>query len=126
MSINRKPPKPYKAVKSEFIKEKIRKADFDDEERKKYIHALIWLEKCVLEDKPAGWPTGMALKNIQEEHRKEFNIISKELKPEKHKRKRIKQIVEATEESLEPDEYKLDEIIERLENKQAWNQISKE
>ena len=123
MSITRKPPKPYKAVKSEFIKEKIRETDFNDEEGRKYIHALIWLEKMVLPGRAAGWPTGMALNGIKDEYRKEYNIIKRELKPEKFKRQRIKKIVEAIEENLEPEEYKLDEIKERLENKQGWKKI---
>lgn len=123
MSVTAKPPKPYKAVKSEFIREKIRKTDFDDEEGRKYIHALIWLEKMVLPGRAAGYPTGMALNGIRDEYRKEYNIISRELKPEKHKRKRIKKIVEAVEESLEPEQYKLENIRDRIENKEAWKNI---
>lgn len=124
MSVCDEPPKPYKAVKSEYIREKIRETDFDDEEGRKYVHALIWLEKMVLPGRSAGWPTGMALNGIKEDYRKEYKIIERELKPEKQKRKKIKRVVEAFEESLEPEEYKLDEIRDRLKNKHGWREIS--
>lgn len=125
MAITEQPPKPYAEVKSEYIKSKIREGSFEDEEHRKYIHALIWLEKCVTEERPAGWPTGMMLSKITEKYSDELKIIRRELDPESAKIIRIKSIVNAIEESLEPDEYKLDRIKERLDNRETWKEIAK-
>lgn len=123
MGRRKKPPKPYSEVKSGYIKEKIRQMDSENEDKRSYIHALIWLEKCILEDKPAGWPTGMMLQNIIEEHSGEFTIIKRELSPGSVKRTIMNAYVSGVEESLELENWELEGIIERLEDEESWREI---
>lgn len=119
------PPKPYKEVKSEYIKKQMRKGKLEDENHRKYIHELIWLEKCVLQDRPAGWPTGMILQKIYDKRSGEFGIIRAELKPEKAELRNARIIANAIEASLEPEETEMEHIKRRLENQSAWKQMVK-
>ncbi len=117
------PPKPYKEVESEYIRRQIRKGKLDDENHRKYIHELIWLEKCVLQDRPAGWPTGMMLQKICDKRSGELDIIRTELKPEEAELRNAKIIVKAIEDSLEPPEVEAEHIKKRLENQNTWKRM---
>lgn len=117
------PSKPYDQVESEFIKKKISEGDFDDEEFRSYVDALVYLEEKVLNG-ASGYCDGMRFSHTRKKLNEEYRLIYRELKPEKYREKLVRETVQAIENSLEPEEYQTDEIIERLEKRTEWQSVA--
>lgn len=85
------PRKPYKEVKSEYIKDKIRQTDFENTERRKYINNLVLIEEVILGNITLKFGSGQAFKQIKNRNNYEYDQIHKELKPEKYREKKLEE-----------------------------------
>ena len=72
----------YTEVKSKFIKEKIKKADWKKD--KGYIDDLVFLEKSILKG-INGYGANIVLFNVKEKSKEDYYKILKELNPKRFK-----------------------------------------
>lgn len=84
-----KPDKPYAQIESEFIKEQIKKRDFDNESDRVYVNKLTWLERYVIEG-PSSLSDSYLRHRLTTELSREFDEIQKELKPEQYRKRKEK------------------------------------
>ncbi|MFB6143690.1 MAG: hypothetical protein ABEJ98_00115 [Candidatus Nanohaloarchaea archaeon] len=117
------PLKPYDQVESDYIKKKISGGDFQDREFRSYIDTLIYLEEKILNG-ASGYADSMKLHQTRNRLREEYRLIYREVEPEKYSEKLARETVQAIEETLEPDKFKTQEIIERLENRKDWEKVA--
>ena len=85
------PRKPYKNVKSDYIKDKIRQTDFDNIDQRKYINNLIVIEEVILDNIKLNYASGQAYQQIKNKHCYERDQIHKELKPEVYNKKKLEE-----------------------------------
>lgn len=78
MTTQRFPRKPYDAVESTFVREEIRRGDFDDLEHRQYVNVLVELEHFIT-DGPGGFAAAMLYKRRREQYPTEFDILWREL-----------------------------------------------
>ena len=72
----------YTEIKSKFIKEKLKKADWKKD--KEDIDNLIFLEKSILRG-VSGYGTTLVFLNLKEKYQKDYYKILEELAPRKFK-----------------------------------------
>ena len=110
----------YTEIKSNFVKEKLRKADWKRDKR--YIDDLIDIERYVL-GKTFGLATGYKIKILEEKYPKEYKNIYKELYVlGKVSRLGMEYIIKILEQKY-PREY--EEIYKELKLK-VWKKIKEE
>lgn len=75
---------PYDEVRSEFIREEIRRGDFDDIEYRRYVNKLIWIEWFTTEGLSpnatgiSGFGAGIRRWRLAAEYPEEYDIIRRE------------------------------------------------
>lgn len=107
----------YKNIKSEFIKNKIKKTPW---EAREYIDDLIKIEERALGKGGGGLASGYITVHLKKTYPKEWEIIYKELNPAayKHQREREEKSNKEWEEMVQRQEK---ERIERLEKaRKEW------
>jgi hypothetical protein len=92
--------KAYTAVKSEFIKAKIKDSNWNDKFRRNYIDDLIKLEDYALYG-AHGWANALYLHGLKDSYKREYDIIFKELKPKEYEQ----QVEKKKQRELESQEY---------------------
>lgn len=118
------PKKPYTDVKSDHIKKKIKNSEFEDEEIRKYINKLIFLECQITGEINLGYPGGMLYDKIKKNYREDYEAIYTELKPEEfknlqRKKKRKEQEIKKKKEiRREKKEKKLEQA------KKEWSKVA--
>ena len=78
MTTRRFPVKPYDEVESTFVREEMRRGDFDDLEHRQYVNALVELEHFIL-DGPGGFGGAMLYRKRRGQYPTEFDILWREL-----------------------------------------------
>lgn len=117
------PKKPYNEVKSDFIREKIKKKDFDNIKDREYVHALIAFEEYILGNFNPGYPGGMFFSSKKTELEEEYETIYKEIKPEKwekkqkEKERKRKQRAKERQERIQKKRRELDK------SRQQWEKV---
>lgn len=124
MSLTDRPARPIKDLKSEYIRNKISKGDYEDENFRSYINALTWLEEYIDGDS-IGYPEGMQVEKLKQKYYGDFIEIERELKPERLESSFITALVKSIEKSLEPKKRNVNSIKRELRNRQSWREISK-
>lgn len=116
------PTKPYNEVESDFIREKIQEGSFENQDFRDYVDTLIYLEDKILNG-ASGYCDGMRFNQVRNELQEEYRLIYREVAPDQYKEKLARETVQAIEESLEPSEFETEKIVERLEQRQKWEEI---
>lgn len=114
--------KAYDKVESEYIRDKIREGDFENESFREYIDALVYTEEKILNG-PSGYADAMKWHHLKISLREVYRLIHSQVASQKYRQKIIREAVEAIEESLEPADYKTKAIKERLEDKESWERV---
>tara|TARA_Y100000034_G_C6780253_1_gene348702 strand:+ start:316 stop:669 length:354 start_codon:yes stop_codon:yes gene_type:complete len=108
----------YINVKSNFIKEKIKKTKFKD---RKYIDDLIFLEDHITgKIKNLGWAGSMKLHGLKNSYKKEYEAIYKELRPKEWKEIQKRDKEEREKDKKEEKEFIEEERKELEESKKCW------
>jgi len=108
--------KDYTKVKSKFIKEKIKNADWKKD--KAYIDGLIFLENIITGKEKLGWMTSFKWNGSKDTP--EYKIIYQELDPNGYKQSKSAERKEKEEEAKERAIDRKEEREEREKEKKAW------
>ena len=111
----------YCKVKSNFIKEKLKKTSFED---RGYIDDLMFLEQSILKE-IYGWLANMRLFGLKNKYKKEYEIIFKEIAPAKYKRTIQQEKKEAEKERKEEEKWQKEEEEEEKRERKSWEEARK-
>lgn len=108
----------YTKIKSNFIKERIKKTKWRN---RVYIEDLIFLEQIITKRiKNLGWLGNMKLYGLKSRYKKEFGIIFKELDPKEWKKYQKKEKIEKNQEKISMIKILKKAEKEFQENKKDW------
>ena len=111
----------YNSVKSEFIKDKIKKTKFEDRD---YIDDLILLEKVIIgKIKNLGWLGHMKLYGLQSKYKKEYKTIFKELNPKGYAKELAFEKKEIEKEKREEKELEKEMKREEEKERESWMRV---
>src|SRR3989338_7468055 len=105
---------PYSNVKSKYIKEQIKKANWKAD--RQYINALVFLEQYILGKTTLCWSTSFILNQMN----KDYEIILHELRPKEYAQKIKEERKEREEEKREELKWKREEAKTLAWEKREW------
>ncbi len=108
----------YTNIKSKLIREKIKKANWKNEDERQKIDDLIFIEDIILGKERMGWMGSFKWNAL--EKTKEFKEIYQELKPKEFAKIKKQEAKETAKEKREEAKWKGEGKLEEERDKKDW------